>query len=158
MKKTLKILMGILLLAGFSACNKNNPDEPKFVDLGLPSGTLWKSQAESGYFSYDEAITKFGEMIPTQEQWQELYKTCKVKHIKETAKYTYIGPSGDSIVLSGSGRIYCDGIRDFGTHGYYWSSTSVSEDEAIRIDFDEGESFRTSNDYKCAQFSIRLVK
>lgn len=150
--------MSLLLLLSFTACNKNTPNEPKFVDLGLPSGTLWKSEPESGFFSFDDAITKFNNMVPTQDQWNELKEECKVELIEGTAKYKCTGPNGESIILYGSGRIHCDGIRNFGTHGYFWTSTSLSEDEAMRVDFDEGQSLRFNEDLKCAQLSIRLVK
>ena len=29
-----------------------------YVDLGLPSGTKWKSDNESGFYDYDEAISR----------------------------------------------------------------------------------------------------
>ena len=31
----------------------------EFVDLGLPSGTLWAEKNEEGYFTYDEAMKLF---------------------------------------------------------------------------------------------------
>lgn len=31
-----------------------------YVDLGLPSGTLWKNKNEEGFYTYDDAVSKFG--------------------------------------------------------------------------------------------------
>ena len=40
----------------------------EYVDFGLPSGTLWKSVDEPGLYTYDEATSKFGDQLPTNEQ------------------------------------------------------------------------------------------
>ena len=34
-------------------------DPTGYVDLGLPSGTLWKDKNENGFFTYDEAVSRF---------------------------------------------------------------------------------------------------
>lgn len=39
-----------------------------YIDLGLPSGTLWKKTAEQGYYTYEEALSKFQDHLPTKEQ------------------------------------------------------------------------------------------
>ena len=48
----------------------------EYVDFGLPSGTLWKSVDEPGLYTYDEATSKFGDQLPTNEQMEELKKEC----------------------------------------------------------------------------------
>lgn len=64
---------------------RNNKTE--YVDLGLPSGTLWAANYEYEYrgktshfkyFPYDKAVLYD---IPTIEQWNELIKTCKWEHV-----------------------------------------------------------------------------
>ena len=47
-----------------------------YVDLGLPSGTWWQKEREDGFYSYEEAQTKFGNNLPTNEQFQELLDNC----------------------------------------------------------------------------------
>ena len=45
----------------------------QYVDLGLPSGTLWKAENEiAGHYTYEEAVVKFESKLPTKEQWEEL--------------------------------------------------------------------------------------
>ena len=56
-------------------------DKTEFVDLGLPSGTLWstdfeKRDGEYLYLPYNEA-KQF--KLPTEEQWDELRECCKFK-------------------------------------------------------------------------------
>ena len=44
-----------------------------YVDLGLPSGTLWKEYNENcGLITYDQARHYYGNSLPTKEQWEEL--------------------------------------------------------------------------------------
>ena len=46
-----------------------------YVDLGLPSGTLWRNSNEGGdyaRYTYDEAISRFGNKLPTKQQLEEL--------------------------------------------------------------------------------------
>ena len=61
-----------------SSSTGNDSIPEGYVDLGLPSGTLWKSDNENrpeksiGHFTFDEAYAAFGEQLPTEEQWEEL--------------------------------------------------------------------------------------
>ena len=55
--------------------------QTEYVDLGLPSGTKWKTSNETtGYarvfYSYDEAVSEFGNRLPTREQFEELRRYC----------------------------------------------------------------------------------
>ena len=43
-----------------------------YVDLGLPSGTLWGTTNEDGLYDYDSAVKKFGSKLPMKEQLVEL--------------------------------------------------------------------------------------
>ena len=48
-----------------------------YVDLGLPSGTLWRNANEGGndaHYTYDEAIRIYGHNLPTKQQIEELDK------------------------------------------------------------------------------------
>lgn len=44
--------------------------------MGLPSGTLWASENEEGYFTFDEAVEKFGNNLPARWQFCELVENC----------------------------------------------------------------------------------
>lgn len=98
-----------------------------WVDLGLSSGTLWKDKNEEGgpmkgYYSYTQAINRFGRNLPSREQFEELKSECQWIWIDNG--YQVIGPNGNSIVLPTTGRLvfsYVDAIEV----GFYWSSTIV---------------------------------
>lgn len=69
-------------------------EETEFVDLGLPSGTLWASDYvkdgnEVLFLPYPEAL-KYD--IPSEEQVNELGEYCKIISMNDSAadKYIYI--------------------------------------------------------------------
>lgn len=110
-----------------------------YIDLGLPSGTLWKNRNEGGNYArytYDEAVSKFGNKLPTKEQLEELEKDCEWSWTGNGYKLT--GPNGNSIFLPAAGRRLCvdDEVIDVGSVGVYWSSTSFDSYCAWRLFFD----------------------
>ena len=128
-----------------------------YVDLGLPSGTLWKDQNEAGgFYSYDQAVAKFGSSLPTKEQLEELKNSCR--WTGDGNGYKVEGPSGASIVLPAAGYRRCDGgVHGVGSYGYYWSSTPSGSESAWRLGFGSGE-VDMSSDLRCYGLSVRLVR
>ena len=128
-----------------------------YVDLGLPSGTLWKDQNEAGgFYSYDQAVAKFGRSLPTKEQLGELKNSCR--WTRNGNGYKVEGPSGESIVLPAAGYRTCDGsVHDVGSYGSYWSSTPNDSKAAWILRFHLGE-VDMSYDLYCRGYSVRLVR
>ena len=128
-----------------------------YVDLGLPSGTLWKDQnAAGGFYTYDQALAKFGSSLPTKEQLKELKDSCRWTW--NGNGYKVEGPSGESIVLPAAGYRDCGGgVYDVGSYGVYWSSTPNGSESAWYLDFRSGEvDMHRSN--RCSSLSVRLVR
>lgn len=127
-----------------------------YVDLGLPSGTLWKDQNEGGgFYTYDQALAKFGNNLPTKEQLEELKNSCWWTW--NGNGYKVEGPSGESIVLPAAGYRYCDGsVYDVGWDGYYWSSTPYDSGGAWYLDFGSG-GVDVDHYFRCYGRSVRLV-
>ncbi len=96
-----------------------------FVDLGLPSGTLWKENNEPGFYEFDIAKKKFGRFLPTKKQWEELDVNCQ--WIWNGSGFTVVGPNGNNIILPADGDFPCDGdgnrygIDNVGLFGTYYS-------------------------------------
>jgi uncharacterized protein (TIGR02145 family) len=128
-----------------------------WIDLGLPSGTLWKDQNEaSGFHTYDQAMEKFGNNLPTKEQLEELKNSCRWTW--NGNGYNVKGPSGESIVLPAAGARYCDGfMNDGGSNGLYWSSTSSGSEYAWYMYFNAKEVTMYET-FRCYCYSIRLVR
>lgn len=137
-----------------------------YVDLGLPSGTKWKTiNEEDGshiikeygrFFDYDSAVSKFGDKLPTEDQWEELKKYCTWTWTGKGYKVT--GRNGKSIILPTTGYRFCDGrVPHDDSVGYYWSSTPYSSRKARHLYFDF-DIVNMCTDYNCGGQNVRLVQ
>ena len=128
------------------------------VDLGLPSGTLWKNANEGGdyvRYTYNEAVSRFGNKLPTKQQLEELKNKCTWTWIGNGYKVT--GPSGDHILLPAAGYRNCYGdVYGVGTYGHYWSSSPYDSDDAWYLRFYSSEVNMFY--YRCGGHSVRLVQ
>lgn len=144
-----------------------------YVDLGLPSGTLWKATNESGIYKYDDAIGSFGNNLPSNEQWQELIDYCTWT-APEPHKYKISGPNGKFIFLSDIAPRDCDNNKTeyyVSGEGYmcfldcrYWSSTQINSNKAYHFIishlFTSGrESYHKNltEESSCYRMAVRLV-
>ena len=95
---------------GYKDCEDKMPmelreDELEYVDLGLPSGTLWANHYKKGTDGYSDYLPYHKAAllnIPTKEQWEELLQICK---IISRGRYGFvcIGPNGNSISIKKCG-------------------------------------------------------
>lgn len=109
-----------------------------FVDLGLPSGTLWRDRNEDeysysnsggfyssgrdGWYGYASKGKEFdGHPVPTKAQFEELIYSCQWSWTG--SGYDVTGSNGNSIYLPAEGYLYYREIRSAGEIGYYWSSS-----------------------------------
>lgn len=137
-------------------------------DLGLPSGTLWKSAREDGLYTYDQAITKYGEHMPTAEQAKELLDNCSWQDkgaVNLPNRAT--GPNGNTIYFSDKGMDYkvCDGKGYHSSDSQFWTVTldETNEDKAkiFKVDsawMQPGEPNRKLySRHRCDSLFVRLV-
>ena len=133
----------------------------QYVNLGLPSGTKWKSYNESDLYNYDSAIKQFGKDMPSVRQWHELLDYCTWTWIGQG--YLITGSNGNNIVLPASGYRSCDEseTRGEGSDGGYWIYSADYEDLVWNLSFDESDKILEESDnpdfYNCLNFSIRLI-
>lgn len=129
-----------------------------YVDLGLSSGTQWKSTNEKGYYNYKDAVAKYGDRLPSREQLLELQIECQ--WIWTDKGYKVKGPNGKSIYLPVAGGIDCDGdLTNIGVYGFYNSSTPENSDEAWMLSFYSTGMEVQSTYYRGGGcYSVRLVK
>jgi hypothetical protein len=146
-----------------------NRIETGFVDLGLPSGTLWKAINEPGLYTYQEANDKFvseEEHLPTYEQLFELKQECQWG--RTDTGYELLGPNGNSITFSAEGYVDCGGTHHyanggagmFGTEtiGMIWSSTPTDADKAYSMGIGTYNAGTIQSDNRCYGRSVHLVK
>lgn len=121
---------------GYKACEEEIPmnlrsDQTEFVDLGLPSGTLWakdyeKSEGKTMYLPFCKA-NEMG--IPTEELWNELLEHCKWQGNYSSTGSTFygvscIGPNGNVIKFRSKGFMKDNKVIDDDEYGggqiYFW--------------------------------------
>ena len=114
--------------------HNDSADDRDYVDLGLPSGTLWKKENEhksdgtySGnpFFTFDEAVRLFGTKLPTSDQFYELLEECEWNYY-DGDEYEIVGPNGNSITLPALGCVE-DGKHDVDSNCYWTSDTPAKE-------------------------------
>ena len=129
-----------------------------YVDLGLPSGILWKKENEGGnsaYYTYNEAVDRFKNQLPTGAHFAELINKCKWTW---TGKgYKVIGTNGNFIYLPAAGsRLTTGEVLSVGISGSYWSSTPRGSYYANILYFYSG-TYMTYDENRDFGKSVRLV-
>lgn len=146
------------MLSEISPKRKPKQKEEGYVDLGLPSGTLWKSTNEDcGFVTYEQAYNFYGENVPTKEQWEELKDNCLWTWRKNG--YNVKGKSEKSIFLPAEGFRECYSMNCVcvGSDGSYWSSTPYGSEGAWHLYFNFVGVIMSHCD-RCGAQSVRLVK
>lgn len=138
-------------------------DGVEFVDLGLPSGTLWSSICVSDgsnprLFPYIEA-SKLS--IPTKEQYKELIYNCKRQDYfgdKRILGVFLIGKTGRKITIP---FVKIDEISRLKHDLFFWlkdDSESDEKDSAAEYHDTKVESFKTKKVFMGYKLPIMLVK
>ena len=149
-------------------------NKTEYIDLGLPSGTLWakdyeKIDREEAYFPYCKASNY---RIPTETQWKELLEYCKWRGDYSSSRFSFygvfcIGPNGNSIKFRSHGYMIDEDkkIEDVNYGGgkvFFWIGDDEDgiEKKCIRI---TGENNGILNESVMKIFSgyklpVRLVK
>ena len=86
--------------------------KPEWVDLGLPSGTLW-SKEYMGSMTFDKAQECFPGMVPSPEQFEELVNSCKAIGIYPAG---FIGPNGTRLEMY---------------EGSFWTNRQLNNNQAV---------------------------
>ena len=136
----------------------------EYVDLGLPSGTLWSADFEfdgdeTSYLPYDEA-DRYD--IPTKEQCNELLKLCQweFKYINSTSReYTCIGPNGNHIVFHSRGYKLAGTKREF-EKIFFWVRSNIDSTtkEAMFLYYQNGQIKTIKELFSGNMLPLRLVK
>ena len=146
----------------------------EYVDLGLPSGTLWSKEYEMEgnaflYLPYEKAVQQ---MIPTVEQWNELCNKCRWEFIKNNSGNLYrvdcTGPNGGVICFRTTGIrnvLKTNNLNDL----YFWLKEDIEGDikkaihcYIINSDIRSGLKYSEQKDpegvFSGSKLPIRLVR
>ena len=140
-------------------------NKTEYVDLGLPSGTLWAAdyEKEGGnilYMPYDKA-SQFD--IPTEEQCNELLSLCRWESMginRYSGKFDCIGPNGKVITFKSTGFYKVDMKASYNI--YFWLKDQSENPEktiAFMRYYDLEEDIRTVKEmFMGFKLPVRLVK
>lgn len=53
----------------------------EYVDMGLPSGTLWGSYSQDTTLIWTDALNTYGKQVPSKEQYKELFEYSTIKYL-----------------------------------------------------------------------------
>lgn len=124
----------------------DDDSETKYVDLGLPSGTLWSAdyEIEDGYVVYlpHEKASRFS--LPTESQWEELKESCRWEF-----EYDFecrlkgakcVGPNGNFLEFESTGLKEIDS-RSLFSDVFFWlvDTREQTEKNAVRM-YNPGEA------------------
>ena len=162
--------------AGYKNREEENPlelrdNKTEYVDLGLPSRTLWSTDYEKSdgnllFLPYEKAEYM---KIPTKEQWEELKSLCKWEYVINNA-YDYcrcrcVGPNGQILTFERTGRKKTAGMVD-AWEAFFWieDDSNLNEKNTIHM-FNQGKNnkYKYGNCELCKNFSgyqlpARLVR
>lgn len=130
-------------------------NKTEYVDLGLPSGTLWatdfeKEEGNRMYLPYGKAALL---NIPTMEQWEELFESCRWECVTPNGSQTdstinevlCVGPNGNVLKFERTGMYeITDNISD-GYEIYFWLIDNEEESEKNSVVFRRILNSRISN-------------
>lgn len=155
---------------GYQDCKDKIPvdlrnKQTEFIDLGLPSGTLWANDYEKdgdsyNFLSHEMAITM---KLPTTEQWRELTNFCKWEFVGDETgvlkMVKCVGPNGNDIVFYPTGCLnFVRKILD--DNVFFWTKDEFMLDQGsltVRMWLYQNEGFENieKSSYK---LPVRLVK
>ncbi|MBO7141477.1 MAG: leucine-rich repeat protein [Prevotella sp.] len=147
----------------YKACPDGN--HPHWIDLGLPSGTVWACCNEGasspeeygGYYTFDEAQAY---NPPSMDQIEELLNNTTSEWITQNGgvgrKFT--GSNGGAVFLPAAGHVQSGEFYNGGILGYYWSSKPNGSAYAYGLSFGSGGTSIFSWDSRNLGRSVRPVR
>jgi len=134
----------------------------EFIDLGLPSGTLWSSDYEKCdgktiFLTYEKAA-EF--CLPSVEQCQELISMCRWTYTR-TSGFLCIGPNGNNIRFRHTGFMKIEGKNIFFDKCYMWigiNSDGPTKKGMLQNKTVQGDVMEISDVFMGYRLPIRLVK
>lgn len=134
----------------------------EWIDLGLPSGNLWKNVNENGYFTYNDAVEKFKDNLPTIVDFAELIQYCKWEWSPKSKGMIVTGPNKNQIIFLALGYQDIDYTTPFNTEseGCYWSASPTASycGNAYFLNICSGIVQSCLNYTRDFKFSVHCVK
>lgn len=123
----------------------------EWVDLGLPSGTLWAKCNSGSQLSFHMARNRFGLNLPSKVQAHELYRECSRSWDSQTKNVKFTGPNGNFILLPCKEKNESYWLRDYEDRWReYGQRFLIGQDNTFYINDREATSLSLIRLTKCA--------
>lgn len=130
-----------------------------WVDLSLPSGRLWAKENVSPYFSFNDAVKTFGENLPSERAWRELFLYCSLQWDSSRKGIVLTSSlNGEKLFLPAAGGYFGGQLYDNKKCGHYWSSTKDAAGLARKIIFKDGAANPSDIGDMRSMLSVRLCQ
>lgn len=145
-------------------------NKTEYIDLGLPSRTLWSTDYEKLdgarlYLPYEKAEYL---KIPTQEQWEELKNLCRWEYEfrSDSALYSAkcVGPNGNVLTFQRTGRKKTGGT-EYDWQIYFWLEDDTDKAEKLGVNIYATINYSTrtgrivnENIFSGYKLPVRLVR
>ena len=136
-----------------------------FIDLGLPSGTLWATENAvidgKAYFNFDEAVKTFGKHLPSAETWNELFDLCRKSWDESRKGIIFTAPNKKTLFLPANGYKKDSEQKDAyleGVYCRYWTSTPYGDEQAYVQNLNAFKLLSTVPLNRTICLSVRLCK
>lgn len=143
-----------------------NTCKTEYVDLGLPSGTLWAKdyERENGEILYDYYWPSRIYKLPTKGQIEELNQHCKVQYNADLQKIVVTGPNGNCLEFTTTGYLRANDIHAM-ENIYLWldnGNGDINHNALANIDeadnYSASKQFATSGGSHYFKYPIRQVR
>lgn len=147
---------------GYKDCKEEilvnlNTSKTEYVDLGLPSGTLWAKEYEKteNVFLYLPYIQAKDYNLPTRSQWEELVKYCRWGKYGNVFRCT--GRNGKTLDFPQTGKYYTN--FENGGNSYLWLlEDSLDEENNAYACIHDATSPQIGSCFMGFKLPIRQVK
>ena len=124
-------------------------DEENFIDLGLPSKTLWGIfNAPENEISLSDAVEMFGNFLPTKEQVQELINECTWTFDRDKNGFYVNGKNGNSLFLPLRDKVF----------GFYHTRSVIDDRHYMALSIDEIHKGKLFSSLMDSTAFVRLVR
>lgn len=141
---------------------EHRDNKTEYVDLGLPSGTLWATDYEELdgkrlYLPYCEAEKM---KLPTKEQWEELLSNCIWRYKPESSSCfggtMCAGPNGKELWFVNTGRKQFESESISGDTYFWLEDNNNSNYKSVANLYHNGRTINTS--FSGYKLPVRLVR
>ena len=146
---------------GYKDCEEEIPvdlreNKTEFVDLGLPSGTLWSKEfeKEESNIMFVPFIQAKRYCLPTREQWEELVNCCEKGWYGQLIRFT--GKNGETLDFPKTGRIKT--IYEDGNKSFLWLEEETIDNESALVEMDSPWSWNIEKCFMGFKAPIRQVR